>query len=239
VLGGWVGLGAIAALVVLTGGRVGAGWGLVLGLTAPLAVTAGALGCVLTRAAVRPFGRVPWALSWLLAGVVIPGLTLGPGLLKGDLQLFFWAALGVHGCALAADGLNRHVLRTMTRARAAGSVPEENVRLFAATVELDYAVRATPGMAILLGLVVGELLGRWAGAALAGGSGFWSAVGGVYGRSAGAGAGGLLAVGLLTWYRVTADGPWPGRGGRPYPWGLAAFGAVVAGVIALFWVMWE
>jgi hypothetical protein len=211
----------------------------VIGAVLVAPVLAGAVGAVLTRTLVRPFGRVAWGLAWLLASIAVVAGT-SPLLLSGllhDLGKGQSLLLAIFPAgAVSYDWWTRWMRQTARRTAAAGQVSPESARVIEGMVPAsDEVVKHLPVLALVGGVIAGHFCGDALGRATAAEVG--ADFGALAGRMAGALAGALLAVGLLRLYRVEEGAPWPGQGDRPYPRALAALYLSASAALVALWLL--
>jgi predicted Ser/Thr protein kinase len=198
--------------------------GLAFAVSVSEVVLAGAVLAVLKLAFVRPFGPIPWLLSFLgvtffaLAGA--DGWQMAAGAVRKQWLSVWLLSFPLWG--LFWDWWTRLALRAARKHERSGKVASDKVQLLATTVP-GCTVKLTPLLLMCAGVFAGHFAGAALGELLAAEHYrlFGAAAGGLLGRLLGGLLGGLLAVALLCAYRVEAGKPWPGNAGRPYPRGLA------------------
>jgi hypothetical protein len=248
--GSFLGVGAAAGLAalpwtaaaVIRGGEAAAHLNLkpaAVATVLAVGALAGAAGAGLVRALVRPFGRVAWGWAWLTAGAAV---FLGSdGYPRAEFLKFFgrWQFLMITVAPAAAvywDWWTRHVQRDLRHKAEAGQIPPERNTLLKGLIPVsDLVVRHLPVLLVIGGVTAGHLLGAAVGRT--GAPTAFARVGAEFGalagRSGGALAAALAAMGLLRWYRVEERVPWPGHEDRPYPRGLAALYLVATAALVV------
>jgi hypothetical protein len=207
-------------------------------------VLAGAVGAVLARALVHPFGRIAWGMAWLVAGMAVtagtPNRPQYENMLTG---LNTWPVLIIvagPAAAVFGDWYTRFFLRATRSTVAAGKISPEMGRIV--VEQLPVSVNVVKHLPVLL-LVGGVIAGHFAGAAVgrpiapAEVAAIGVDLGALIGRVVGALVGALLTVGLLRLYRVEEGALWPGLGARPYPRALAALYLSATAALAAVWFL--
>jgi hypothetical protein len=219
-------------------------WPEVVAAVVAVAVLAGAVGAVLARVLIRPFGGVAWGSAWLTAGVAVLLGTAGVWQLALSTLLGTWQLLAlviVPAGAVYSDWWTRWMLRRTRHALAAGQIPPERARILEGRIPVsDVVVKSLPVLLLVGGVIAGHFAGAAAGRTIAPAevAAVGADFGALVGRVAGALAGALLAMMMLRMYRVEEGAPWPGQGDRPYPHALAAlYLAATAGLAAVWFLL--
>jgi hypothetical protein len=208
-----------------------------------VAVLAGAVGAVLVRLLVRPFGRVAWGWAWLAAGLAVLLGTEDVRRLVLPALLGKWRLLLllVPAGAVCMDWWTRAMRQQTRRTEASGQIAPERARMLEGMIPVsDLVVTNLPVLLLVGGVVAGHFLGAAAGGTITPAvvAEVGPEFGALVGRVVGALAGALLTVGLLRLYRVEGGVPWPGQADRPYPRALAALYLVATtAALAAAWLL--
>ena len=163
---------------------------------AVVAVLAGALGGMLTRVLLRPFGRINWGVAWLLAGIAVWAGTSGvwqqwlPDT-REKWQMVL-VVLALPAGAVYWDWWTRFMRRETRSTAAAGKISPERGRILEGTIPVsDSVIKHLPLILLLGGVITGHFAGWAAGMRLA--SAEFAVIGADFGAMIGWVAGAMAA----------------------------------------------